>query len=994
MATSFYFFKSRFISLVLVMLLTQSLFAQGTGALRGRVFDKTTNEPLTGANVIVLQTSLGSASDLDGNYLIRGIPAGNRSIKVSYIGYNPITVDIEIFQNRTLEQDFYLDARTLTGETVVITAQAEGQLSAINQQLTSNTIANVVSKARIKELPDVNAAESIGRLPGISIQRYGGEATKVEIRGLSPKYNTVTVNGVRLPGTGGDDRSVDLSLISSNMLDGISVKKANTPDMDADALGGTVDLKLREAPDQFEANVSAQGGYNKLQNYYGNYNFNASVSNRFFGGKLGVIASLNADDYDRSADKFSAGYNQEKEAITNITRIKVNSLNLREEKVTRGRNGASLLLDYRIPLGKVTANTFYNKLNSDALIRVNRSDISQNRHYYDLEDRGGNTSIFTGAIGIEQDFNWIKYDLTASRTASRLNNPDEKVWNFVQENTSFNTGAITPDTQPNEILTKYATVDTIKTALQDLFVYETKLNENESALQLNVQVPFNLGSQINGYIKAGGKLRWQNRYYDRERTGRNGLNYGGSAGVSALMTNLLKYTSQRYPDQWNWKNDSTLVRNNGWLPISRMLSDYSRSDFLAGEYPLGFAIDERLANQLTEALYATGQNIRYAIESIGNDYDGIERYQAGYLMGEVNFTKYITFIPGFRYEKDYSKYHGQSFKRSTPNNIEGPPADLRYLEVERNNEFWLPMFHLIANPFDWMKIRLARTETITRPDFIRYAPITYINEYGTYINAANSELKPAHSINYDASISVYENYVGLFTVSGFQKSIKDIVFQVTYYLKTGIKPLPGLNLLDKWYGPGIGAPQLDTYINNPEPAKYKGIELDWQTNFWYLPEPFNGLVLSANYTFIDSEISKQVFFNTQGEIIPNTRPPRREELLADSLRIARMPDQPKHIVNITLGYDYKGFSTRLSYLYQTDKVTYISNEPILDNFTGAYARWDLSLQQKLDFGLQIYVNLTNLNNRADRNFRGSALNNPTYIEYYGFSMDVGIRYKL
>ncbi len=198
MCTNFHFSKSRLINAILLvgLIITQSIYSQGTGSLRGRVFDKTTEEPLTGANIIVVQTSLGAASDIDGNYLIRGIPVGNRSIKVSYIGYNSITVNVEITANRTLEQDFYLDARTITGETVIITAQAEGQLSAINQQLTSNTISNVVSRSRIKELPDVNAAESIGRLPGISIQRSGGEATKIEIRGLSPKYITCLENQI------------------------------------------------------------------------------------------------------------------------------------------------------------------------------------------------------------------------------------------------------------------------------------------------------------------------------------------------------------------------------------------------------------------------------------------------------------------------------------------------------------------------------------------------------------------------------------------------------------------------------------------------------------------------------------------------------------------------------------------------------------------------------------------------------------------------------
>jgi outer membrane receptor protein involved in Fe transport len=106
-----------------------------------------------------------------------------------------------------------------------------------------------------------------------------------------------------------------------------------------------------------------------------------------------------------------------------------------------------------------------------------------------------------------------------------------------------------------------------------------------------------------------------------------------------------------------------------------------------------------------------------------------------------------------------------------------------------------------------------------------------------------------------------------------------------------------------------------------------------------------------------------------------------------------MPDQPAHIANVTLGYDYKGFSARLSYLYQTDKLTFISLEPIMDNFSGAYKRWDLTLQQKVGARYQVFANFNNLNNRKDENFRGYTLTNPAYVEYYGFTLDFGVRYK-
>ncbi|MBP8976856.1 MAG: carboxypeptidase-like regulatory domain-containing protein, partial [Bacteroidetes bacterium] len=298
------FFSSVILS-ILIFGFTAPTMAQGSGSIKGKVVDAATGEPLIGGNVVVLNTSIGAATDINGMYFLRVVPAGKWLIRVSYIGYEEATQEVTITGGEALELNFKLTPRAIEGEAVVVTAQMKGQDAAINQQLTSNTIANIVAADRIRELPDVNAAESIGRLPGVAISRSGGEATQVVIRGLSPKYNLVTVNGMPLPATGGDDRSTDLSMISSNMLGGIELKKAMTPDMDADFLGGVVDLKLKEAPENFETRLSIQGGYNKLQDYHKNYNLNASVGNRFFDNKLGILLNLNADNYDRSADKLS-----------------------------------------------------------------------------------------------------------------------------------------------------------------------------------------------------------------------------------------------------------------------------------------------------------------------------------------------------------------------------------------------------------------------------------------------------------------------------------------------------------------------------------------------------------------------------------------------------------------------------------------------------------------------------------------------------------------
>ena len=148
--------------------------------------DAKTAEALLGAHVMLQGTAIGTSTDIDGHYTIASVAPGVHTVVVSYLGYKRYTREVQITADSTLRLDVRMQLDVLQFEEVTVTGQLEGQAQAINRQLTSNTIVNVVSSDRIKELPDQNAAESIARLPGISVQRDAGEGQKVMVRGLSP----------------------------------------------------------------------------------------------------------------------------------------------------------------------------------------------------------------------------------------------------------------------------------------------------------------------------------------------------------------------------------------------------------------------------------------------------------------------------------------------------------------------------------------------------------------------------------------------------------------------------------------------------------------------------------------------------------------------------------------------------------------------------------------------------------------------------------------
>lgn len=267
------------IFIIFLVLVCQPLFAQNA-RIHGFVADSSSREPLFGANVFLEGTGIGAATDLSGEFLILNVPPGQYQLKIIYIGYSEYSTAIEVQPDQDLVMNFALTYTALEGKVIIVTAQAEGQLAAINQQLSAKSIKNIVSSKQIQELPDANAAESLRRLPGINLIRVGGEGNQVVIRGLEPKFNAITIDGIRMASSDRDNRATDLSMISSTMLEGIEVSKTVTADQDADMLGGSVNFKIREAKGGevkgLAFNLLVQGGYTGLSdadNKFNNYDW-------------------------------------------------------------------------------------------------------------------------------------------------------------------------------------------------------------------------------------------------------------------------------------------------------------------------------------------------------------------------------------------------------------------------------------------------------------------------------------------------------------------------------------------------------------------------------------------------------------------------------------------------------------------------------------------------------------------------------------------------
>lgn len=963
------------IKLILVALsgFSVSVMGQGTGTVTGEILDQSTGEELVGANVRLEGTNMGAATDMDGEFTIRGVPEGNYTLVVTYLGYQSFESDLEITAGETVELTLELLASGLEGDEVVISVQARGQTDAINRQMASRTISNIVSSERIREVPDVNAAESIGRLPGISIQRSGGEANKVAIRGLSPKYNAITVDGVRMSATDSGDRSVDLSMISPESLGGIEVTKANLPYQDADAIGGTVDLQMREAEEGLNTDFTIEGGYNRLQESYGNYKLTGSLADRFLDGRVGAIVNFNLEERDRSTDRYNADYGLDLDAQgRHIPRT--DFLSLEESALTRSRMGGSVLLDFQLPDGKISINNFYSSRINDEILRANNYGPDEGERYHNFNDNRGELTVHTHSLHAENEFRWFEADAVASVSRSHNYSPENRSWSFLEQS-AFSSDLL--DRNDPQTIPESARNDLDGTALEWLDISTHESEEITQNYQANVHIPFNITTSIYGEIQTGGKFMHRSRFNDAESWG-DGMYWGGDQTVRRMI-------AQEMPEL-GIAEDGTQQ-----IIMEPLLTDYDRDNFLDGldgDWPLGFTPDINKLHEITDLIEDSEFIERDVGSTFRDDYEGGEQLYAGYAMAELNLGQYFTLIPGFRYEEMHTDYTAQFVREARVPERGDPGAAIQDTTATRNNDFFLPMYHLQIHPTEWMDIRLARTNTITRPDYWQFSPRLSIGQYGNFIYAGNPTLEPSESLNHDASVSIHTNEIGLFTVSAFHKQIDGLIWFASFRDR---QTEDGEYLLDLSDVPGItGTPQVQTALNNQNPAYFRGIEFDWQTNFWWLPSPFDGIVLNMNYSRIHSETDYTRYVTKR---IPDPDSPFPQEVVSDTTRTGRMPDQPDDIANIQLGYDYGGFSGRISLLYQGNTLSSVGGRPEEDIFTDDYIRLDARINQRIFQGLQLFVNLNNINNRPDRGFQQELGMFPTNYENYGFTFDIGVRYR-
>jgi len=231
------------------------------GYIRGTVYDDLTGDVLPGINILIEGTTIGTITDLDGNFNIE-IEPGIYTIKASFISYETLVIsdiqvkpkEVSLFENLRLKE-----ARIQLAEVTITAKEVRNTEAALNTiKMKSANVMDGISAVTLKKIGDSDAASSMKRIPGVSVE--GGKY--VFVRGLGDRYTKTTLNGLDIPGLDPDRNSLQIDIFPTSIVDNLVVHKSFSAELSADFTGGIVNIEIKDFPDQRKGNITLGAGYN------------------------------------------------------------------------------------------------------------------------------------------------------------------------------------------------------------------------------------------------------------------------------------------------------------------------------------------------------------------------------------------------------------------------------------------------------------------------------------------------------------------------------------------------------------------------------------------------------------------------------------------------------------------------------------------------------------------------------------------------------------
>ena len=960
-----YLKRNLVISSLILILFSQFILA---GVVTGRVSDTGSGDFLPGANVFLEGTNYGASSDRAGNYSITGVPEGSYTLRVTYVGYSDYSNSVTVGSD-PVNENVQLNVSYVAMDAVNVSGLAQGQAKALSLQRSAGNIKNIVSSEMIERFPDQNVADAIQRLPGVALETDHGEGRYVQIRGAEAQLNTTTLNGIRIPSPEDTERTVSLDVIPSFLLGSIELVKALTPDMDGDAIGGSVNLITKNGFDYDgrTMNLKVAGGQRTMRGKntaMAAFNYADQLMNN----KLGLIISTSYENNDMHTDNIEMEWDDKYEYVTEEVDDEedetyvveesdgtiLTDLQLRNYSLARERMGITGNLDYKLNANsKLYVRTMWNRYTDweerDRLrFRFDKSvdeeepgsgydpadglAVSLARIERDLKSRTSISYINSYTFGGQHQFGKIgvDYSYTISH-AEELRTPSTNItfevkdvnWDYEYSDEHYPTmsnftdddgGAFDPDDASNyeldeiELLGKY--FPNAKDPDGNL------ATDDDQIMTFNVSMDLSVGP-LSGKVKAGVKMSSKEKVSDR--TGN---------------------------ELWSWDGDDDIA-------MTDFAEELDGEDFMDGNYTHTLGID---VDKIHDHMKTNIDN--YEILPVYEDvffetWNAKEDLTAFYGMADMRMGN-INIIAGARMENastEYTSWNGDIEEiEDAEGTYEESLALLTAVTSKSDHSVALPMFHVKYGINNNMFARLAYTESMARSNYGSLVPFVLAEDEEA--EAGNPDLVPAHSKNIDFMFEYYVGPLGIVSFGYFTKDIAD-------YFYVGV--FENLEVQGKEY-------EEVKMPTNGEGATLSGWEINVQQQLSFLPGPLSGLGVYANYTSTTSEAD----YGTD-----------REK--------TTLPGQAGNTGNFSLSYETKKLSARLSYALSDKYIVEVGGDADEDVYYEPANRIDISLSYDPMANLTILADLMNVNNAPLGYFQGSE-STPIQRELYGPSFRMGLQY--
>ncbi len=899
-----------------------------TGSIRGKVTDAE-HQTLPGATIQIEDLHTGVTSDINGVYTLSNLKPGTYRVKVTYVGYEPKVFTVK-FDGKTMVQNVELNAGAALNE-VVVTGAFYGQRKALQMQKENMGVTNVVSADQVGKFPDSNIGDALKRINGVNVQYDQGEARFGQVRGTAADLTSVTVNGNRIPSAEGGTRNVQLDLIPSDMIQTIELNKVVTSDMDGDAIGGEINLVTKDTPNHRVLNFNVGSGYSWISQKP-TWDLGATIGNRFFDNKLGVMLSASYQYAPAGSDNTEFEYVENDDKSLTLKEAQV-----RQYYVTRERQSYSAALDYLFNAQhKITFKGIYNRRNDwENRYRVSYKKMSSkaNKQSVVMQTKGGTpnqknarlerqqTMDFT--LGGEHYFGNLKIDWAGSYSRATEDRPNERYAAYQLKGIDFGSDFQDAGEKQPYYGGTLPTLDNSKWKLGDLTNSDQNIAENEWKAKLNFTLPL-----TNGLY--GNKLKWGAKYTSKDKTrDRRFFDYDADEVLGS-----------------DWRDYTTSQIRSGFMPGS--------------QYPTGtpFITIEKLGS-IDFSKYNGTENFE---EEAGN-YKIREQITAGYLRFDQKLGKRLSLTAGLRVERTDLKTSGYNVNVDENDNATMTPTG----DYKSHYTDLLPSL-LLKYKFDKDgSLRASVTKTISRP---KYSALIANKSFNTADNTAtigDPNTKPAKAINVDLSADYYFKSVGMVSLGLFYKDIKNvnIEWSSNKYLGSDLG-LTGDLAQESW---------VVTQNINAYDARVMGVEVAYQRDFGFISPALKCIGFYGNYTYTHSTTRN---FNERLNIADG-----------DDVKVA---GSPEHTANASLFYEKSGVSVRLSYNFASAFIDEMSTSRQLDRYYDSVNYLDLNASYT--WGKQtrftVYANANNLLNQSLRYYQGEK-NRTMQVEYYGVKVNAGFK---